>query len=182
MTRSPLVRRRALPLVVLSAALLAACGDSGSASPTSPSIDGTARAAVATDALVGASTVDGLAFDASTLAGKPTVVWFWAPWCLVCRGEAPDIVSTVTAFDDRVNFVGVAGLGESPEMREFVSETGTGGFVHLDDTNGEIWTAYGIYAQPAFAFITADGRLVQTYDGPLTAEDLTKVIDNLLKV
>ncbi|MFV0132387.1 hypothetical protein ACLGIH_03845 [Streptomyces sp. HMX87] len=27
-----------------------------------------------------ATTVDGKPFDAKTLAGNPTVLWFWAPW------------------------------------------------------------------------------------------------------
>lgn len=179
------------PLVAAATAaalLLAACGGSSgndnAADNAAGSGPSTAEVAseVATARLAGAATVDGSAFDAAALPGKPTVLWFWAPWCLVCRGEAPEIVDTVNRYGADVHFIGVAGLGDNAEMREFVSDTNTGGFLHLDDTNGEIWTSYGVYAQPAFAFITADGRLVQTVSGTLSADDLEKVIDNLLKV
>ncbi|PAZ13053.1 hypothetical protein CLM62_26490 [Streptomyces sp. SA15] len=35
------------------------------------------------------TTVDGKAFAGTSPAGKDAVLWFWAPWCAVCRGEAP---------------------------------------------------------------------------------------------
>jgi thiol-disulfide isomerase/thioredoxin len=181
-------RRRSIASLAAAAGLvLAACGGSDASGDAAATDSASASAAdpaaeVATARLTGAATVDGSAFDAATLPGKPTVLWFWAPWCLVCRGEAPEIVDTVDRYGADVHFIGVAGLGDNGEMREFVSDTNTGGFLHLDDTNGEIWTSYGVYAQPAFAFITADGRLVQTVSGPLSADDLMKVIDNLLRV
>ena len=129
-------------------------------------------------ALIGATTIDGDPFDANALAGRPTVAWFWAPWCVICRGEAPDVAEIAARYSDRVNFVGVAGRGEAPEMRDFVSDTGTEGITHLDDSSGEIWASYEIYAQPAFAFITDDGRL-ETYVGSLGA-GLAEIIDQLI--
>lgn len=186
-------RRSAASLATAAVLLLAACGGSDASGDASPSGDAASTdsagesaadpaAEVATARLAGAATVDGSAFDADALPGKPTVLWFWAPWCLVCRGEAPEIKATVDRYGADVHFIGVAGLGDNGEMREFVSDTDTAGFRHLDDSNGEIWTSYGVYAQPAFAFITADGRLVQTVSGALSADDLAKVIDNLLRV
>ena len=43
------------------------------------------------------------------------------------------------AYAGRVNFVGVAGLGPTEDMREFVVDSGDGGFPHLDDADGTIW-------------------------------------------
>ncbi|MBI4936383.1 MAG: redoxin domain-containing protein [Actinobacteria bacterium] len=175
--------------------LLAACGRGSSAEPgarspgTNTPADGGSTSTAASAAvpagsvvpapLVGASTIDGAGFDASTLAGRPTVAWFWAPWCVVCRGEAPDVAAIAAQYADRVNFIGVAGRGEAAEMRDFVSETGTGALTHLDDSSGAIWAAYEIYAQPAFAFITDDGRQ-ETFTGALGADDLAQVIEQLL--
>ncbi|MDH2393959.1 redoxin family protein, partial [Streptomyces sp. HNM0663] len=34
--------------------------------------------------------MDGKPFDAKTLAGKPAVLWFWAPWCPTCKGQAAE--------------------------------------------------------------------------------------------
>lgn len=149
----------------------------GSAAPTSTVA--VPAGSVVPAPLLGASTIDGTGFDANTLAGRPTVAWFWAPWCVICRGEAPDVAAIATQYADRVNFIGVAGRGEAPEMRDFVSDTGTGGFTHLDDSSGAIWAAYEIYAQPAFAFITDDGRQ-ETFTGALGADDLAQVIEQLL--
>jgi thiol-disulfide isomerase/thioredoxin len=178
------------PILALAGAALviAACGSPASTDDRASDIDSSqaaAGAAAAADVvpapLVGASTIEGAAFDADGLAGRPTVAWFWAPWCIVCRGEAPDVVAVVEQYRDQVNFVGIAGRGDTDEMRDFVADTGTGidGFVHLDDGSGEIWAAYEIYAQPAFAFITADGR-VETFTGSLGAGDLSAVIEQML--
>ncbi|MGH8934231.1 MAG: hypothetical protein ACRDZO_27240 [Egibacteraceae bacterium] len=69
-------------------------------------------------------------------------------------------------FDGRVTFVGVPGRGEVDAMRGFVADTGTGGFTHVVDDDGSRWQRFGIIAQPAFAFIDADGS-VETFRGGL---------------
>lgn len=89
------------------------------------------------------------------------------------------MVDVASRYSDRVNFVGVAGRGEATEMRDFVADTDTGSFVHLDDSSGDIWASYEIFAQPAFAFITDDGRL-ETFTGPLGADQLAAIVDQLL--
>lgn len=138
-----------------------------------------ASASVLPAALVGATTIDGQPFDATALAGRPTVVWFWAPWCVICRGEAPNVASIASRYAGKVNFVGVAGRGTAPEMRDFVKKTHTEAITHLDDGSGEIWLAYKIYAQPAYAFITDDGRL-KTFTGALGEDKLGSIVDQLL--
>ncbi len=160
---------------------------SSGALPTSPSsTPATAAqpaepgaASVIPAALIGATTINGDPFDASILAGRPTVAWFWAPWCVICRGEAPDVADIAARYADKVNFVGIAGRGEAAEMRDFVSDTGTEGITHLDDSSGDIWASYEIYAQPAYAFITDDGRL-ETYVGSLGGDGLADIIDELI--
>ena len=43
----------------------------------------------------------------------------------------------------KVSFVGVAGRGEVPAMKQFVQQTHAGGFTHVVDGDGAIWSAYG---------------------------------------
>jgi len=136
-------------------------------------------ASVVPAALIGATSVDGEPFDAAALGGRPTVAWFWAPWCVVCRAEASDVAEIAERFAGRVNFVGVAGLSEPSAMREFVADTGTDGITHLDDSSGEIWASYEIYSQPAFAFIADDGRL-EVYVGSLGSDGLADIVDKLI--
>lgn len=102
-------------------------------------------------------TVDGKPFNPAHLVGKPVVLWFWAPWCTICRGEAPTVAKIATEFSGRVQFIGVAGQGTVPAMRDFVRQTGAGSLTQLADVNGSIWRDYGVSVQPAFAFITPDG-------------------------
>lgn len=150
----------------------------GTAASTSAPEAG-AKPSVVPAAFVGATTIDGEPFDADSLTGRPTVAWFWAPWCVICRGEAPDVAEIAARYSGQVNFIGVAGRGEAPEMREFVAETDTAVFPHLDDSSGAIWEWYEIAAQPAYAFITDDGR-VETYLGALGAEGLEGIIEQLI--
>lgn len=125
------------------------------------------------------TTLDGSSFDSSTLSGKPAVLWFWAPWCTVCRAEAPDVSAVAADFADQVTFVGIAGRGEVGSMRQFVAETDTGGFEHLADVDGSLWQHFGVVAQPAFVFIDASGHTELVPSG-LSAGDLRKMTQSLL--
>jgi thiol-disulfide isomerase/thioredoxin len=118
-------------------------------------------------------------FDGASLAGRDSVLWFWAPWCTVCRAEAPDINETVERFGADVQIIGVAGRGGIDEMRDFIDDTGTGGMTHVADEAGGVWNAFGIFAQPAFAFIDDTGE-IETFVGGLRADDLADRIEELL--
>ena len=59
------------------------------------------------------------------LAGKPTVLNFFASWCLPCREEAPLLEDTYREYRDRgVRFVGVNLMDTEEAAREFVAEYG----------------------------------------------------------
>ncbi len=122
-------------------------------------------------AAIKADTVDGATFDAASLGGRPAVLWFWAPWCTICRAEASGVRRAASSLHDRVTFVGVAGRGERPAMQQFVADTATSGFVHVADDDGKIWNDFGVIGQPAFAFIDSGGN-VEVVDGSLTSKEL----------
>jgi thiol-disulfide isomerase/thioredoxin len=170
--------------------VLAACGgsDASDSAPVAAPDDVAARDAspegarddAASFASVFASTsaIDA-EFDGASLAGRDSVLWFWAPWCTVCRAEAPDINETVERFGADVQIIGVAGRGGIDEMRDFIDDTGTGGMTHVADEAGGVWNAFGIFAQPAFAFIDDTGE-IETFVGGLRADDLADRIEELL--
>lgn len=130
-------------------------------------------------ALVGAVSIDGAAFDSSSLAGNDAVAWFWAPWCVICRGEAPEIADVASRYADQVTLFGVAGRGELDAMADFVSDTGTEAITHVADLDGSIWNSYGIYGQPAFAFIDDDGT-VEVFVGSMGGDALAERVDALI--
>lgn len=171
-------RRRtagALLAVVLSAPL-AACGaqpeapGTSAAAPvtmtsTSTAASGNATAAPPAAAVVPeqlkftVQTTDGQSFSGERLAGKKVVLWFWAPWCPKCRAEAPRVAAAAQANAGKITFLGVAAQDALPAMKKFVTDYKVDGFAHLADLDAAIWTRFGVTQQPAYAFITPDGKV-----------------------
>lgn len=112
-----------------------------------------------------ATTVDGASFDAASLAGKPTVLWFWAPWCPTCRGQAEQTAEVAAEFAGRAHVVGVAGLDDTAAMRDFVDSTGTDGFPQLTDEPGTVWQRFRVTQQSTYVLLDANGERV--YSGVL---------------
>jgi thiol-disulfide isomerase/thioredoxin len=123
-------------------------------------------------------TLDGASFDGRSLASKPVVFWFWAPWCPKCLSEAPAVKAAAAKHKD-VAFVGVAGLDTEAAMKEFVQRTGTGNIVQLSDDKGVVWTKLGVSAQSTFVFMKPDGS-TEKASGPLGENSLTEHVQKLL--
>ncbi len=124
------------------------------------------------------TTLSGAEFAGADLVGRPTVLWFWAPWCTICRTEGPGVAKVAESLQGDVRFLGVPGLGEVDEMQQFVQDTGTGELTHLVDGDGSLWAGFGVIAQPAFAFISADGE-IEVVNGSLPPDDLTEAAQAL---
>lgn len=192
--------RRSTSTVALAAGalLLAACGGGADSTPFAApgSADGASSAPVPpagadealeadrdtaeafASAFASASAIDG-EFDVASLAGKDVVLWFWAPWCTACRAEAPSINEIVERFGADVEIIGVAGRSDVASMRSFIDDTGTGGMMHIADESGGVWSSFGVFAQPAFAFINDTGE-IETFVGGLRTDDLADRIEGLL--
>lgn len=125
------------------------------------------------------TTLDGKKFDAASLAGKPTVLWFWAPWCATCFGQAPAVAEDATEYAGRVNFLGVAGLGDAKEMAEFVADGEVGNVPHLNDAAGTVWKKFGITEQSHFVMLDRAGKVVQ--QGYMDADLLGQWVGHIAK-
>ncbi|MEO3803130.1 redoxin domain-containing protein [Nonomuraea sp. B1E8] len=121
-----------------------------------------------------ARTLDGETFQGASLAGKPVVFWFWAPWCPKCMSEAPHVKAAAARYGD-VAFVGVAGLDTEAAMKEFVQRTKTENFPHLSDEQGAVWTKLGVSQQSTFVFMKPDGTTAKA-SGPLGKEQLDELV------
>ncbi|TNH31718.1 redoxin domain-containing protein [Micromonospora orduensis] len=117
------------------------------------------------------TTLGGAPFDAARLAGKPVVLWFWAPWCATCASQAWTVAEVAPKYRDTVPIVGVAGLGEQKAMKEFVTEFDLGGTPQIDDRAGAIWRRFKVTEQSIFVIIDRDGRVV--HQGFLDGEALS---------
>ena len=139
-------------------------------SATQPGAPTSAAAEVPEQLRFTAKTLDGQDFDGASLAGKPAVLWFWAPWCPNCRAEAGDVAKIAQEHADRVRFVGVAAQDQVPAMQQFVDQYGVD-FAHLADTDAAVWRRFGVTYQPAYAFIDSSGR-VEVVKQQLGGEEL----------
>jgi thiol-disulfide isomerase/thioredoxin len=101
------------------------------------------------------TTLSGAQFNGATLQGKPSVLWFWTPWCPFCNAEAPG-VSQVAAANPAVTFVGIAAHSDAAALQGFVSKYNLH-FTNLNDADGSIWARYNVPWQPAYVFYRADG-------------------------
>ncbi|MEU9825641.1 TlpA family protein disulfide reductase [Micromonospora chersina] len=165
---------RATPVGVVAAASPAAA-PAGSASPASPVVP----ARVPETLSFTAKTLDGTAFSAAALAGKPVVLWFWAPWCATCASQAWTVAEIAPKYRDTVPIVGVAGLGEQKAMKEFVTEFDLAGTPQLDDRSGTLWRRFEVVEQSTFVIVDRDGRVV--HQGFLDGESLTRQVDALAR-
>jgi thiol-disulfide isomerase/thioredoxin len=160
------VRRIGLALAVVLLVAAAGCG--------SPAAD---RARAGTLAFAG-RTIDGTPFDAATLAGRPALLWFWAPWCATCAGQAAAVSNVQETYGDRLGVLGIAGMGDNAAMREFVADLDVAGVRNLDDGAGELWKRFGITEQSTFVLVDRAGAVVST--GYLDHQELTSRVASLV--
>jgi thiol-disulfide isomerase/thioredoxin len=172
--------RLILPALLVTALVaLAACGSGrhGGAAAAKPATnraaDGTAKDSTARDGTAEggavtvpaslrftATTLDGKAFDGASLAGHPVVLWFWAPWCATCAGEAATVSDLATEYKGKVDIVGVAGMGDEKEMHSFVSDLDVSGITHLSDNAGVVWKRFGVTQQSVYVLLDRNGKVV----------------------
>ncbi|MFI5834672.1 TlpA family protein disulfide reductase [Micromonospora sp. NPDC051300] len=160
-------------------AVAAAPTPTATASPAAPvtSAAPTPPATVPKTLSFAGRTLDGTAFSAAALAGRPVVLWFWAPWCATCASQAWTVAEIAPKYRDTVPIVGVAGLGEQKAMKEFVTEFDLAGTPQLDDRAGAVWRRFKVAEQSTFVVLDRDGKVV--HQGFLDGESLTRQVETL---
>jgi len=127
-----------------------------------------------------ATTVDGAAYKSTNILKKPTVIWFWTPWCAICRNESKAVAALSVKYAGKVNFVGVGANGSVEEMKEFVSLNNVSKVTQLNDATGKIWSRFGVVIQPTLVFVDKNGK-IETHIGPSTTSYITKKTAALAK-
>lgn len=142
--------------LVIGLLTLAGCGTTTANSPAAGGAPiGTGKVA---DYDFSGTTLSGAAFNGSTLKGKPTVLWFWAPWCPTCRSQSPNVADLGKKYAGKVNIVAVSGLA-TKEMIDDIAPA-IHNVTHLVDTKGTIWNHFHVETQSTFTVISADGEIV----------------------
>jgi len=168
------MRGSTIPAMVVSLLLVltgcAASNGSGSDDVTP------AASAERADLAFSGETLDGATFEGEQLAGKPAVLWFWAPWCPTCRAQAAGVSALAGRYAGEVNVVGVGGLAGVADIRDFAAKVS--GPTHLIDPDGAVWRHFGVTAQSVYVVIDAEGAVVA--EGYLEDEDLADEVAGLV--
>lgn len=81
-------------------------------------------------------TFDGNRFDPKSIEGKPTLLYFWASWCPICRKELPVLEKHYQAYKDKgFNVVAVNFRDEESKARAMLESVKPISFVvgRIDD-------------------------------------------------
>ena len=190
MPRNVMVSLAMLGTLVLGGCAAAGTGDDDVAREPSPSpstsaptsasttpADSPAAAAVPESLDFTATTVTGEAFTGASLAGRPTLLWFWAPWCPTCRGQIPQVEGLAAEHTGELNVIGVGSLDSAEAIEDFAEDVDD--VVHLEDVDGDLWKRFGVTEQSSFVLLDADGTVVfeAGYGG---TEDLDARVDDVL--
>ena len=172
------MRLKILAGLLLAAVLaLTGCAASGSNADSADSADSGAQPGTSAVSLkFTGQDINGAPYDGEQLAGKPTVLWFWAPWCPTCRAQAGIVASLATEYAGRVNVIGVGGLADSADIRDFARQVD--GPTHLVDEEGAIWRHFNVTAQSTYVVLDADGVVVS--EGYLDDDALSAQVSELV--
>ena len=66
---------------------------------------------------------DGTRFDPKAIEGKPTLVYFWASWCPICRNELPMLEKRFQTYKDKGFNVIAINFRDKPETAKALLNT-----------------------------------------------------------
>jgi len=111
--------------------------------------------------------LDGKMWRLADFGGKPTVVYFFAPWCKVCAASAPQLRWFDDWFGDDVNLV-MVGLDYSQveDLAEYRERHRIQGPVLIG--NPVIGSEYRVPGYPSYYVLDAEGRILRRDFGVTT--------------
>lgn len=105
----------------------------------------------------------GVVHNQDELAGKYTVLDFWATWCPDCRADLPAMKDLYARFGDKVAFVGISFDTEPDKLDAYVAENGIA-WPQLSDfvTKKESAVAENFRVKwiPSMYLVGPDGRIL----------------------
>ena len=106
--------------------------------------------------------------------GAVTLLNVWASWCVPCHDEAPLLMTL--AADKRIRIAGINYKDQPDNARRFIGRYGNPFAAVGADGQGRASIDWGVYGVPENFLIGRDGRIAYKLVGPVTAENLVKVL------
>ena len=119
---------------------------------------------------------DGQHLQLSDFRGRVVILNFWASWCPPCRIEAPALQRAADRLGERgVTVLGIDVWDDPSSATQFLNEVGVT-YLNAEDTTREIPVEYGVTGLPETFVINTRGVLVARWIGPITDEELDKLV------
>ena len=116
----------------------------------------------------------------SQLRGKVVLLDFWASWCGPCRQEAPTLAQVYLEYRDKdVEFIGIDIWDRRQDALNHIERFGVP-YPNGIDSDGTIAIDYGVKGIPEKIFISREGTVAKKFVGPISAQALRSVLDELL--
>ncbi|MCU0616359.1 MAG: TlpA family protein disulfide reductase [Gemmatimonadaceae bacterium] len=124
--------------------------------------------------------LDGKPTDLATmLAGKVTLMEFWATWCPNCKQLEPAIKAVHAKYKDRVQFLAVAvSLNQSVDRVKAYQQRFGLPFTYVYDRRGDASEAYDAPATSYVVIVDATGKVA--YTGVGGTQDLDGALSRVL--
>jgi cytochrome c biogenesis protein CcmG, thiol:disulfide interchange protein DsbE len=106
--------------------------------------------------------------------GAVTILNVWASWCVPCRDEAALLMKL--AGDKRIRLVGINYKDQADNARRFLGRYGNPFAASGVDASGRAAIEWGVYGVPETFVVGRDGRIAYKLVGPLTPENLERVV------
>ncbi len=158
-----------LPLIVIGAALLAACGGgAGEDLEVAPVLG-----SLAPDFEL--ENLDGETVRLSDFRGQPVLINFWATWCGPCRVEMPDIQARHEKYAPDLVILAVD-FDEPKETVQFFVDELELTFPILLDPGGKIQQLYLVRGYPSSYFVDREGLIQVVQIGVMTGNQLDEFL------
>lgn len=111
--------------------------------------------------------------------GKVIVVNIFASWCPPCAKEVPNFIAARKKYAGKdVAIIGVSVDEEIADLRDFIGKYKFNYPLYLG--RGDFIRAVGLQAIPHLLLFDREGKLVESHEGYVDAEALTKLLDATL--
>lgn len=120
------------------------------------------------------TTLDGRAFDLTSLRGHPVLINFWGPGCVPCREEMP-LLATLAARHAADGFMVVGVLADDPAdlARQFEAQYGAT-WPTVIDPGAALKTAYHVVGRPQSFYVDRSGIYREFQIGQVTEADFER--------
>lgn len=106
----------------------------------------------------------------SDFNGRPTLINFWATWCVTCTEELPVLQKLQDDYKGGLRVVAIAVQDSRLNVLKFIKENARYKFVFVTDPDmqesaSRLGSFFGIESLPVSVFVDAQGKIVDQWSG-----------------